>query len=129
MVDGGGNSARGGLKGAVRRWRQVNVLAAGAILLGAASAAGQYMGEDHLVPVVARTQGAGQPPTCWVTDVVIHNVNPYPKTIGLEFLPFDQVNEFDCQLGMPADVGSAWPKISCGASRITRMPVPSGAST
>lgn len=80
-------------------WRQVTVVVVGVFLLGTASVAGQYMGDDHLVPVVARTQGGGQPPTYWVTDVVIHNVNPYPKTIGLAFFPFDQANDFDCTNG------------------------------
>lgn len=51
------------------------------------------LAKTHIVPVVAKTAGAGIPPTSWQSDLVIHNVNGYAKKVGLLYLPFDSPNE------------------------------------
>jgi len=48
-----------------------------------------------VIPVVARTVGAGNPPTYWKSDVVIHNLNNAdPVKVVLGYFPFDQTNTF-----------------------------------
>ena len=64
------------------------VLAFGVVAPGAA----QIVNETQFFPVVAHTEGAGDPPTSWRTDLTVHNVLDTELTVGVQFLPSDQAN-------------------------------------
>jgi len=64
------------------------VLAFGVVAPGAA----QIVNETQFFPVVAHTEGAGDPPTSWRTDLTVHNVLDEELTVGVQFLPSDQAN-------------------------------------
>jgi len=67
----------------------VMVLAFGVVAPGAA----QSVDETQLFPVVAHTEGAGDPPTSWRSDLTVHNVMDSELTVGVLFLPFNQAND------------------------------------
>jgi hypothetical protein len=58
----------------------------------AAPGAAQIVNETQFFPVVAHTEGAGDPPTSWRTDLTVHNVMDERLTVGVQFLPSDQAN-------------------------------------
>lgn len=58
-------------------------------------AAAQPLMDTHLISVVARTAGAGIPPSFWKSDVVIYNPQSAAVTVGLAFFPEGQANQFD----------------------------------
>jgi hypothetical protein len=64
------------------------VLAFGVVAPGAA----QIVNETQFFPVVAHTEGAGDPPTSWRTDLTVHNVMDAELTVGVQYLPSDQAN-------------------------------------
>ena len=59
------------------------VLAFGVVTPGAA----QVVDETQIFPVVAHTEGAGDPPTSWRSDLTVHNVMDSELTVGVFFLP------------------------------------------
>jgi len=65
------------------------VLAFGVVAPGAA----QVVDETQIFPVVAHTEGAGDPPTSWRSDLTVHNVMDSELTVGVFFLPFNQGND------------------------------------
>jgi len=65
------------------------VLAFGVVAPGAA----QVVDETQIFPVVAHTEGAGDPPTSWRSDLTVHNVMDSELTVGAFFLPFNQGND------------------------------------
>ena len=65
------------------------VLAVGVVAPGAA----QSVDETQLFPVVAHTEGAGDPPTSWRSDLTVHNVMDSELTVGVLFLPFNRAND------------------------------------
>jgi hypothetical protein len=67
----------------------VMVLAFGVVAPGAA----QVVDETQLFPVVAHTEGAGDPPTSWRSDLTVHNVMDVGLTVGVMFLPFNRAND------------------------------------
>jgi hypothetical protein len=67
----------------------VMVLAFGVVAPGAA----QSVDETQLFPVVAHTEGAGDPPTSWRSDLTVHNVMDSEITVGVLFLPFNLAND------------------------------------
>jgi len=67
------------------------VLALGVVAPGAA----QFVNETQIFPVAAHTEGAGDPPTSWRTDVTVHNVMDAELTVGVVFLPSGQANNPD----------------------------------
>jgi len=67
----------------------VMVLAIGVVAPGAA----QVVNETQIFPVVAHTEGAGDPPTSWRSDLTVHNVMDSELTVGVFFLPFNQGND------------------------------------
>jgi hypothetical protein len=64
------------------------VLAFGVVAPGAA----QIVNETQFFPVVAHTEGAGDPPTSWRTDLTVHNVLDEELTVGVQYLPSNQGN-------------------------------------
>lgn len=77
--------------------RRLAVAVAAAALLWTLPAAAQVMESEHLIPVVASTTGAGDPPTRWVTDLVVMNPYDRPLGVGLMYFPWgaDRVTEWD----------------------------------
>lgn len=67
------------------------VLAFGVVAPGAA----QVVNETQFFPVVAHTEGAGDPPTSWRTDLTVHNVMDAELTVGVQFLPSNQGNNVE----------------------------------
>ena len=65
------------------------VLAFGVVAPGAA----QVVDETQVFPVVAHTEGAGDPPTSWRSDLTVHNVMDVELTVGAMFLPFNRAND------------------------------------
>jgi len=65
------------------------VLAFGVVAPGAA----QVVDETQIFPVVAHTEGAGDPPTSWRSDLTVHNVLYEQLTVGVMFLPFNRGND------------------------------------
>ncbi len=65
------------------------VLAFGVVAPGAA----QVVDETQVFPVVAHTEGDGDPPTSWRSDLTVHNVMDVELTVGVMFLPFSQGND------------------------------------
>ncbi len=57
-----------------------------------------------LFPVVARTAGAGD--SQWVSDLTVHNLLDESITVGLQFFPADQANEFDADFPDRIELGS-----------------------
>jgi hypothetical protein len=55
----------------------------------------QEIDDFQFFPVVARTMGAGVPPTRWVTDLTIHNPADSRLVVGAQFYPAGQPNVFD----------------------------------
>jgi len=66
--------------------------------------AAQPLMDTHLIPVVARTAGAGVPPSFWKSDVVIYNLQTTVVTVGLAFFPEGQANQFDDTFTVTRDV-------------------------
>lgn len=52
-----------------------------------ASPAAAQLAENHLVQVVAHTQGSGTPPTFWRSDVAVFNPNLATVAVGFAFFP------------------------------------------
>jgi hypothetical protein len=65
------------------------------VLLVSPQAAGQMVADFQFFPVVARTAGAGVPPTQWVTDLVINNVTAETVVVGFQFFEEKKKNTFD----------------------------------
>ena len=59
----------------------------GCVLCVALTAGAQVIEEFQFFPVVARTAGAGDPPTQWVTDLTVHNVEDSEVQVGIQFFP------------------------------------------
>ncbi|NOZ94398.1 MAG: hypothetical protein GXP47_06635 [Acidobacteria bacterium] len=55
----------------------------------------QEKSESFILPVVAHTTGAGNPPTRWVSDVVLHNLENTKITVGMAYFPFEHTNGWD----------------------------------
>ncbi len=66
-----------------------------AALLAVAPVAAQIMSDTALIPILARTTGAGNPPTMWVSDVCIHNPMGSTITVGLKLFPENNANSWD----------------------------------
>lgn len=66
----------------------------GCVLCVSLTASAQVIEEFQLFPIVARTAGAGDPPTQWVTDLTVHNVSESQAVVGVVFLPAGQANSF-----------------------------------
>jgi len=77
---------------------------AAAVLIGAPSWA-QERSEEVVLPVVAHTQGQGNPPTQWVTDLTIHNLMDQAITVGMAFFPFEHDNDWDFSFPATIQVG------------------------
>lgn len=75
------------------RWTTALVLVA--VLTVAGPAAAQEIDDSPVFPIVARTAGAGEPPTQWVTDLTVANVTDGSITVGMKFFPANQPNELD----------------------------------
>jgi hypothetical protein len=60
-----------------------------------APGAAQIVNETQIFPVVAHTEGAGDPPTSWRTDLTVHNVMDAELTVGVVFLPSGQGNNLE----------------------------------
>ncbi len=71
------------------------VAASAVVLLVAAPASAQEKGDSFIVPVVAHTSGAGVPPTRWISDLVLHNMEDSKVTVGMIYLPFEHANDWD----------------------------------
>ncbi len=65
------------------------------MLVVAPPAAAQFPGPDQIVPVVAHTAGAGSPPTYWISDVVIRNLEDVQVTVGAVYFPANRANTWD----------------------------------
>lgn len=61
------------------------------VICGAVSA--QEVDGVQFFPIVARTAGVGG--SQWVTDLTIHNLDDETITVGLQFFPANQANNFD----------------------------------
>jgi hypothetical protein len=73
---------------------RVRVLLAMVLMFGVvAPGAAQSVDETQIFPVVAHTEGAGDPPTSWRSDLTVHNVMDDELTVGVFFLPFNQGND------------------------------------
>jgi hypothetical protein len=73
---------------------RVRVLLAMFLVFGfVAPGATQSVDETQIFPVVAHTEGAGDPPTSWRSDLTVHNVMDEELTVGAIFLPFNQEND------------------------------------
>lgn len=64
------------------------------ILVLVAPISAQILGNYTFVPVLARTTGAGDPPTFWISDVTLHNPMGHAVTVGLKLFPGDQANSW-----------------------------------
>jgi len=61
------------------------------VILGLVQVAdAQVIEEFQFFPIVARTAGAGDPPTQWVTDLTVHNVSDSQLVVGVQFFPAGQ---------------------------------------
>lgn len=60
--------------------------------LAAAPASAQFAGNSHLIPVIARLQGAEG--TFWKSDLSITNASPFPVTLGAAFFREKTPNDF-----------------------------------
>jgi len=65
------------------------------VALCPSGALAQGISPIHIVPVVAHTTGAGDPPTYWVSDVTIHNPNDVPVMVALAYAPEGVANQFE----------------------------------
>jgi len=63
--------------------RPANVVLLAALALAALPAGAQVISDVHILPVVAHAPGAGDPPTSWVSDGVVHNPTAFTLTVGL----------------------------------------------
>jgi len=55
----------------------------------------QTVSSIHVVPVVAHTTGAGDPPTYWLSDLTIHNPNESAVTVAVAFGAEGVENRFE----------------------------------
>lgn len=58
-------------------------------------AGAQEIDDFQFFPIVARTSGAGVPPTRWVTDLTVHNPTDSELVVGALFFPAGQPNVYD----------------------------------
>lgn len=72
--------------------------------LAAVPVAAQMIGDEALLPVVAHTSGAGNPPTNWVSDVAIHNLRGETITVGMAYFPFDRTNDWDLTFSVTVEL-------------------------
>jgi len=64
---------------------RVRVVLAMVLAFGvAAPGAAQVVDETQIFPVVAHTEGAGDPPTSWRSDLTVHNVMDSELTVGVQ---------------------------------------------
>ncbi len=75
--------------------RRVSFWAAILLVTVVSPAPAQEVAPTQFFPIVARTSGAGQPPTQWVTDLVINNLSGHAVNVGLQFFPAGQPNAID----------------------------------
>lgn len=75
--------------------RKVPVCIGLILVFAATGAIAQTLSRIHVVPVVAHTTGAGDPPTNWVSDVTVHNPNDFPMTAAMVFAEEGVPNQFD----------------------------------
>jgi hypothetical protein len=68
---------------------------AACVLCVALTAGAQVIEEFQFFPVVARTAGAGDPPTRWVTDLTVHNVENSEVRVGVQFFSADRTESLD----------------------------------
>ncbi len=76
------------------------------VTLVAAAVGAQERGDGFVVPVVAHSTGAGDPPTRWVSDLVLHNLMEEPVTVGMAFFPFGQSNDWDGTFPVTVDLAA-----------------------
>jgi hypothetical protein len=69
----------------------ITVLALGVVATGAA----QFVNETQFFPVVAHTEGAGDPPTSWRTDLTVHNIMDDPLTVGVMYFESGQASQMN----------------------------------
>ncbi len=81
------------------RCQSVVVVVAAVVTLVAVPGAAQEVAGGHLFPVVVNAQGVGNPPTTWQSDVTVHNPGDQALTVGLQFFPENQGNQFDPTFG------------------------------
>jgi hypothetical protein len=62
------------------------------LIFALAAPATAQLAENHMVQVVAHTQGAGSPPTFWRSDVVVFNPNAATVSVGFAFFPEGTAN-------------------------------------
>ncbi len=65
------------------------------LMLWPVAALAQSISSLNVIPVVAHTSGAGDPPTQWVSDVTIHNPNDFPVTVAMAFAAEGVANQFE----------------------------------
>lgn len=65
------------------------------MLACAAVVSAQQVGDTQLFPVISATPGLGDPPTQWVSDVTVYNLNDAPITVGFQFFREGQANTLD----------------------------------
>jgi hypothetical protein len=61
----------------------------------AATGATQFVNETQFFPVVAHTEGAGDPPTSWRTDLTVHNVMDGELTVGIMYFESGQASQLN----------------------------------
>jgi hypothetical protein len=71
------------------------IIVASLLLICVGPASAQHVAQTQVFPIVAHTEGAGQPPTQWATDLVINNLTIRDVVVGMQFFPMGQANEID----------------------------------
>jgi len=85
--------------------RRFVLLAAVFSLVVVGQARAQEVAPTQFFPIVAHTVGAGQPPTQWVTDLVINNLSGHGVAVGLQFFPAGQPNAIDPNFPIRINLG------------------------
>ena len=71
------------------------VVVAAALVVLAAPAGAQLISDTHVFYAVAHTEGAGNPPTRWVSDVTVHNPHAAPLTVGFQLFVWGESSSYD----------------------------------
>lgn len=87
----------------LRKFHVVVFIAAILVTVGGRA---QERNNSFVVPVVAHTTGAGDPPTRWVSDLVLHNLQDVPVTVGLAYFPFEHDNDWDGTFPVTIDLAA-----------------------
>lgn len=78
-------------------WNRVVSTVVASVMLATPCVTAQIVDSEHLVPIVARTVGAGDPPTRWVSDLVVMNLHDQPLEVGMMYFPWgaDRITDWD----------------------------------